>query len=323
MKRITSVLLLIFILFSLCACSGGNNDYVLTINGSKISKGEYMVYLYEQKKSFEERGGTDIWEADFDGISAEDVAKQNAINSITLVKAAVAQADSLKIQLESNDYSEISAESIRLYDDIGQSKANLLGVTQEDIEIIIKESHIQQKVYDLVTNGVEVNEDDFEAYFNDHYTSEISRYNNITIKQIYFPADNEASTVNYDKAMEARMKINNGQDFDKIQAEYSSSPKNEAFLLEDGMYDDGINDALYYLTEGTVSDVLESTDGYYIFKIIAVESPDMDSVRESLKAEYIREKKMEIYQAQNEQWQSNMKIEKNDVVYDVIDIRDC
>lgn len=323
MKRLISVLTVVFILFSLCACSKGNNDYVLTINGNKISKGEYMVYLYEQKKSFEERGGTDIWEADFDGTSAEDVAKQNAINSLTLVKAAVAQADSLQIKLDDEDYIEISAESSQLYEDIGQSKADVLGVTEEDIKNIIKESHIQQKVYDLVTDGFQINEDDFETYFNDHYNSEISRYNNLTIKQIYFPADTESSTVNYDKAVQAREQINNGQSFEKVQEAYSVSAKNEAFLLEDGMYDDSIDDQLYHLSEGAVSDVLESTDGYYIFKIVSVESPDMDSVREGLRAEYIREKKMEIYQAQNEQWQANMKIEKNDVVYDVIDIRDC
>lgn len=323
MKRLMSVLLAFVILLSVCACSGNSNNYVLTINGAKISKGEYMVYLYEQKKSFEERGGTDIWEADFDGTSAQDVAKQNAINSITLVKAAVAQSDSLKIKLDSNDLSEIESESTDLYNDMGESKANLLGVTKDDIYKIIEESHIQQKVYDLVTDGFEINEDDFESYFSQHYDSEISRYNNLTVKQIYLPADSDSTTLNYDKAHEARSKIKTGDDFDTVQAKYNTSPQKDSFLLEDGMYDEAISDVLYHLPQGAVSDVLEGSDGYYIFKIDSIEAPDMSSVREGLRAEYIREKKMEIYQAQNEQWQANMKIEKNDIVYDVIDIKDC
>ncbi len=323
MKHIINAMLAVIMLLTFCACSAGSNNYVLTINGSKISKGEYMVYLYEQKKSFEERGGADIWEADFDGTSAQDVAKQNAINSLTLVKAAVAQADNLKIKLDDTDKAQIASESAALYNDMGEAKTKQLGITESDIKKIIEESHIQQKVYDLVTNGFEVNEEDFEAYFNEHYDSEIARYNNITVKQIFLPADEESSTANYDKALAARERINNGENFDKIQSEYTTSTKTDSFLLEDGMYDEAVNDELYHLPQGAVSDVIECSDGYYIFKIISVESPDMSSVKEGLRAEYIREKKLEIYSAQNEQWQADMKIEKNDVVYDIIDITDC
>lgn len=324
MRKLAAFLMIIAVLLSLGACKSSSN-YVLMIDGNKISKGEYMVYLYEQKKSFEERGGVDIWEADFDGTSAENVAKQNAINSLTLVKAAVAQSDKLGIELTQDDYSEIALESAKLYEDIGKTKAELMGVDEDDIKRIVKESHIQQKVYDLITSGVEVNEDDFEAYFNEHYNNEISRYNNVTIKQIFLPSDtdNDTDTTNLKKANEARQKISDGEDFDTVQKEYSASGKLDSFLLTDGMYDESVSDELYQLPVGAVSDVIEGVDGYYIFKIINVEAPDMNSVKEGLRAEYIREKKLEIYQAQNDQWQANMKIEKNDVNYDIISINDC
>lgn len=323
MKRFGALLFVLLFVFSLAACSGKNGSYVLTIDGVRISRGEYMVYLYEQKKSFEERGGADIWEADFDGTSAEDVAKQNAINSLTLVKAAVAQADNLHVSLDDNDKREIEAEAATLYADMGEAKASLMKVDEDDIKNIIRESHLQQKVYDLVTEGFQVNEADFEQYFSEHYNSEIDMYNRLTVKQIYFPLDSEASTANYDKANEARGKINGGESFEKVQSEYSASEKKDAFLLEDGMYDEAINSQLYHLPVGAVSEVLEGADGYYIFKIVSVEATDLEAVREGLKNEYIREKKMEIYQAQNDQWQANMTIQKNDDVYELIDIHDC
>jgi len=323
MKRIFSFVIFILCLIGLCGCSSSVSDYALTIDGNRISRGEYMVYLHEQKKSFEERGGVDIWEADFDGTSAEEVAKQNAINSLTLVKAAVAQADGLNVELDDEDRSEIAAESSELYNDIGQDKAENMGVTEEDINGIVEESHIQQKVYDLVTEGVEINEADFEAYFQEHYNSEISRYNDIMIKQIYFPSDTEDSTVHYDEAVAAMGEINAGVDFDEVQEKYSQSESKDPYLLEDGMYDDVIEDELYHLPEGGVSGVLEGADGYYIFKVVSIDAADMDAVREGLRAEYVREKKMEIYQAQNEQWQSGMTVEKNDVVYNEISIMDC
>lgn len=323
MKGLSLLLSIILCLTCFCACSTGTSDYVLTINGSRISRGEYMVYLHEQKKSFEERGGVDIWEADFDGTSAQEVAKQNAINSITLVKAALAQAKDLNVELGSEDMDEIDTESQELYEDIGEDKAESMGVTLEDIEGIIEESHIQQKVYDLVTEGVEINEADFEAYFKEHYNSEISSYNDITIQQIYFPSDTEDSTIHHDEAMAAMDEINAGVDFEQVQAKYSQSENRDPYLLEDGMYDDAIEEELYHLPEGGVSGVLEGANGYYIFKVLDIKTADTEAVKEGLRAEYVREKKMEIYQAQNEQWQSDMTVEKNDAVYNSISIMDC
>ena len=323
MKGLSLLLSIILCLTCFCACSTGTSDYVLTINGSRISRGEYMVYLHEQKKSFEERGGVDIWEADFDGTSAQEVAKQNAINSLTLVKAALAQAEELNVEIGRADMEEIIAESDQLYEDIGQEKAENMDITREDIQAIVEESHIQQKVYDLVTEGVEINEDDFEAYFNEHYNSEIASYNDITIQQIYFPSDPDDSTAYYDEAVAAMGEINAGVDFQQVQEKYSHSESREPYLLEDGMYDDSIEEELYHLPEGGVSGVLEGANGYYIFRVTDIVSADIQAVREGLRAEYVREKKMEIYQAQNEQWQSDMTVEKNDAVYNSISIMDC
>jgi foldase protein PrsA len=327
MKKILSALLgfmlISAMLLGLSACAKNGDEYVLTINGTRVSKGESMVYLYEQKKSFEERGGEDIWEVDFDGTSAQEVAKQNAVNSITLVKAALAQADDLDIKLSDEDEAEINTQSKALFDDMGEQKTSALNISEEDIRKIVRESFIQQRVYDLVTDGFVVNEDDFNTYFEEHYDSEISRYNNITIEQIYFQLDSEDSTAGHDKAMQAKAELNAGTDFDTVMAKYNPTANKGKFLLTDGMYDDDIVSVLYHTDEGSVTDVLEGADGYYIFKVVSIETPDMDSVREGLRTEYVKEKKLEIYQAQNEKWQADMKLEKNDEVYDSIEIGDC
>jgi foldase protein PrsA len=327
MKRLLFAVLGFILIFAavlaLGACSKGSDDYVLTINGTRVSKGEYMVYLYEQKKSFEERGGEDIWEVDFDGTSAQEVAKQNAVNSITLVKAALAQADDLEINLTDADEKEIDEQSKTLFEDMGEQKTAALNISEDDIRKIVRESFIQQRVYDLVTDGFVVNEDDFNTYFDEHYDSEISRYNDITIEQIFFKADTEESTESYDKATQAKAELASGVDFDSVVEKYNPTANKGSFLLTDSMYDENIKNVLYHTDEGAVTDVLEGEDGYYIFKVVAVKTPDMSSVREGLRTEYIKEKKLEIYQAQNEKWQADMKLEKNDEVYNSIEITDC
>ena len=82
--------------FAIFSLKGFNDGYAIKIGDDiKVSPGEYMVYLYEQKKHFEETGGADIWETDIDGVLAEDLAKQNAIDTVIDVKVATCQADKL------------------------------------------------------------------------------------------------------------------------------------------------------------------------------------------------------------------------------------
>ncbi len=53
-----------------------------------ISKSEYILYLYEATRDFNEIGGNDIWETDFDGQSAENVVKKKRA-FITMVHVKV------------------------------------------------------------------------------------------------------------------------------------------------------------------------------------------------------------------------------------------
>ena len=92
-KKLGVIIIALFAL-ALSGCSGKTDggSYVVSIDGSQVSVNEYMIYLRETVKSFEAIGGEDIWETDFDGRNAFDVARENAMNSLVMVKLSVAQA---------------------------------------------------------------------------------------------------------------------------------------------------------------------------------------------------------------------------------------
>ena len=123
------------LIFTGCSFS---NDYVIKIGNDKISRGEYLVYLMEQKKSFEQQGGTDIWEADFDGVSAEEVAKQNAVNTIVMVKTAVKQTKELGITLTEDDKKGIEAQTTELLNDFKPEDLKNLDLNKEKIYHIME-----------------------------------------------------------------------------------------------------------------------------------------------------------------------------------------
>jgi foldase protein PrsA len=294
---------------------------VLTINGEKVSKGEYMVYLREQRQFFEESGGEDIWEVDnIDGISPEDLAKQNAINSVIQTKIAVMHFDGYNITLTDEDDQKIDKKASALYEEIGEDKAKLFSVSLNDIKKITRELYIGDKVFELQTNGVTLDDDEFETEFNSYIADNIKDYRTVTLKQIAFSADSDG----YNKAMEANDKILAGADYDSVMLEYSTDNNNDAFTLTDNMYSTRINTTLYNMQAGSVSDVLKDDDGtYYIFKVVSVDTADMDPVRESYKAQCLQEKKQEVYNAQIEKWQADVSIERNDEIYNSISVFDC
>ena len=323
MRKIIAICLsMIFVATVITACVGksGGEDYVLIIDGDKISKTEYMVYLYEQKKSFEDKGGEDIWEVDFDGMSAEEVAKQNAMNSILVVKAAVKQQKSLGVILSEEEQDKVAQESGELQAELGNGSMPGFDAEYEDIYRIIEESHIQQAVFEFVTKGFESSETDFEAYLREHYELYKKQYNKVMVQYIYAQADEGDSSVNKDLMSNAYNELMEGADFETVQDKYTMNAKKEVFDLSEGMFESQVEDPLYSMEKGAITPVLSDSQGYYIFKIIDVVNTDIESIRDSVEVNYIKEKKQEIYQSQSEKWQADMTVEKNQEQWDSIHI---
>ncbi|MBQ9605480.1 MAG: hypothetical protein IJR45_08715 [Firmicutes bacterium] len=193
-----SIMLLISLLAALsllCGCSFVNNNWIISIDGDKIDKEEFEVYLHEQVKAFEATGGSDIWAADFDGVSAQEVAKQNAANSLLRAKLAVKEAPSLGVST-AVDENEVESGAKELYDAITadtSGRMDLSGVTLDMCKDIIRDGLIQKEVYDAVTGSYEVNLQDFESYLQDYYNENAALYKNLTVKTIYVAADPNAA----------------------------------------------------------------------------------------------------------------------------------
>jgi hypothetical protein len=228
--------------------------------------------------------------------------------------------DGYNITLTDEDDQKIDKKASALYEEIGEDKAKLFSVSLNDIKKITRELYIGDKVFELQTNGVTLDDDEFETEFNSYIADNIKDYRTVTLKQIAFSADSDG----YNKAMEANDKILAGADYDSVMLEYSTDNNNDAFTLTDNMYSTRINTTLYNMQAGSVSDVLKDDDGtYYIFKVVSVDTADMDPVRESYKAQCLQEKKQEVYNAQIEKWQADVSIERNDEIYNSISVFDC
>lgn len=318
MKRfISAILVSIIALISLSGCLGNGGDYVAEIGGTKISRGEFMVYLIEQKKNFEEQGGSDIWGADFDGVSAIEVAKQNALDSITMVKSAVKQTDFLGIKLDEKDISDVDNQTKNLMSEFSSEELNELSLDYDKIHSILEESALQGKVYNYVTSNYVVNSDEMSKYIEEYKKKNAGEFNTYTVQELFVQGDAEGSTQNYTKAQEAYNKIKNGADFSTVAKEVSPDLATSSKTLDINLYGEDVLQAIYKTAKGNVT-FISATDGYYIFKVNDIAPTDNADKIKELENQYTESKKQQIYQAQIKQWSGNTSVKKNEDVWNSI-----
>ena len=318
MKRfISAILVTIIALISLSGCLGKGGDYVAEIGNTKISRGEFMVYLIEQKKNFEEQGGSDIWEADFDGVSAIEVAKQNALDSITMVKSAVKQTDSLGIKLDEKDISDIDNQTKSLMSEFSSEELTELSLDYDKIHSILEESALQSKVYDYVTSNYVVNSDEMNKYIEEYKKKNAGEFNTYTVQELFVQGDVEGSNQNYTKAQDAYNKIKNGADFSSVAKEISPDLDTNSKTLDINLYGEDVLQAIYKTAKGNVT-FISATDGYYIFKVNDIAPTENAEKIKELENQYTESKKQQIYQAQIKQWSGNTSVKKNEDVWNSI-----
>lgn len=307
MNKLKYLFIFILAIFA-SGCMSIGSGYVLIVDGEKISDTEYMVYLDEQIKSFEEQGGSDIWEIDFDGVPASDVAKQNAVNSIVMVKAAVNHADQLGVSLSDEDIKS------------AHSRASELSSYENDpklIDRIMEESAIQSKVYDKITGSYQINNDEFEAYLSNYYAQNKAQYTQYTVKEIFIQSTDTRYTK--ETIAEKYNSVKSEYDFDSFAKEVSPDNMPQPQILDESLYSEEVLKELAAAEEGSFV-MAEDSAGWHIFNITAITQTPLEDIRAEVKEEYIDQKKQEIYNAQNDSWTSAMKVEKNNQAYDAIAI---
>lgn len=313
MKKIIILVLALI----LTGCFNSNN-YIVKIGNDKISRGEYLVYLMEQKKSFESQGGSDIWEADFDGVSAEEVAKQNAVNTLVMVKTAVKQTKELGITLNDEDKKNVETQTEELLNDFKSSDLENLDLNKDKIYKIMEEVALQQKVYSYVTSSYTINEAEFMEYLNQYYEEHKIEFTSYMIKEIFLQPDT-LGTENKDKINSAYNKIINGTSFNTMLSEISPESNKDPFELDSSLYTENTLQQIYSHKKGDVF-LVEDIDGYHIFEITDIINSTIESIEPQIREQYINDKKQSIYQAQNDSWQGDISVEKNDEAWNNISI---
>ena len=310
---LSAVLLAASIVFSGCTVEKEETppDFMV-INGEEISAEEFNIYLKEAVKSFEEIGGYDIWETDFDGRSAVDVVKESALNSMTAVKITAQKANDFNISLTEDEEKQTARQAPEYLEAYGMEN------TESNIKLmqkVLNDEMLYSKVRQYVVKDYAISEAEYEAYYKSYYESTAAGLRQIKLKGIFCTEE--------EKINEVYGRFQNGDDFEELYNEYNVS---------EIAWGDGGNITLHQnelegewgefigVEEGFISKPEEINNGFVVFRVMEIKESSREEVIAKLREDYTNSVWQNIFSAEFEKWQMESSIYRNEEAWNKIEV---
>lgn len=331
MKKLVTIMLAAVMSLSLVACKSKNLDEtVATVNGHKITLGEYEFMLKMNKASVESTiGGDSRWnEKDSNGETYIDKYKMLVLNQMinTELLAQNAEKDGLKVSEKEVTSSFNDLKTYINSDEEMKEAADKLGITDEFLKDQAKLSLLIQKEQDKFYKENEVSEEEMKEYYNKHideYKKDEVEASHILIKTTddnnqELPKEEQEKAKK--KAEKILKEVKNGGDFAALAKKYSQDPGSAAnggalgSPFGKGVMVKEFEEAAFSMNPGEISDLVKTDFGYHIIKVTdrIKDTTSFDSAKDGIKEELLKNK----YAKQIETLQKKAKIEKDDKVID-------
>lgn len=290
---------------------------MLRIGDTQVDYREGMVYLNAVQEDYEQYYGSDIWKyaVDSQGNTMGEVIKDQTLEQIIYIKVVCQKADELGIVLSEEELQQVDEQTAAYMEKIQGSSLLLHGVNADIVRRIYSDNLLARKTFEVTTLNVDTDIPDEEAAQHKFYT--------IAIRN--FKIDSTGNRVSYEgteleelknRVESLRQQALATEDFYKLAAANTE----EATMLEltggIGDFPETYEDAVLALNAGEVSQVIETTDYYYIF--YCVTDFDVDATHER-KEEMIATRQEEEFQTRYKEWRGTTHIEVNEEMWDALD----
>ena len=251
------------------------NNEVITLKDLK----DYIGAIYRQLK-VENKSPEEINE-----VMAS--YEQKGINQLVEDKLILAAADEKGLEIRP----DVIAKRLKEVKDHYSSEDGFLaglnaqGMTITDLKNkLINQLKARYMVDIEVKQKIFVNPQEVTNYYNAHQ-DEFERKSKYSMQSIYISFDKGKDEARQ-KAMEARQRFAAGEDFDKLSKEYSELPS--VGTMEEGQMVPAVEQVVFALKLGEVSQPVEVEGGIYIFKVTGISPGRKESLVEAKDRIYTR-----------------------------------
>lgn len=226
--------------------TGLTGDQLFKVGKSVCTLPEAMIYVMDYKQQYENAYGVEMWEHDFGGVTLEEYVKDTIIAQLASVKAVTLLAKENNVTLSDAEKEKISQAAEEYYSALTDEQKKYMKVEKGDVEDLYTAYVLSKKVYTEITKDVNTEVSDDEARI-------------ITIQQIRLDSLDNAEIV--------KARLDEGKDFGTVAAAYNRDSQTTVTLGR-GEKEAAYEEAAFSLENDQISNVIETTDGYYILKCV-------------------------------------------------------
>ncbi len=181
---------------------------------------------------------------------------------------------------------------------------NAQGITVSDLERKLTDQlKVKYEVDMEVRDKIFINPQDVTDYYNKH-TSEFSRKPAVNLQSIFVSFGKHIKQEARSRADEARSRMLAGEDFNKIFQKYSDS--SSIGEVRQGQMVDAVENVIFNLKPGEVSDPVEVENGIYVFKAIGA-SPGKQQTLAEVKDQIYNKLLDDQFQAKFKEWVDKLR----------------
>ena len=292
----------------------GKNE-LIKVNSGKISKGEGIVYLINEKSDYEQTYGAEIWDKTIEGDSMEEYIKDNVKDELSKRKVLCIIAGNNGIELSGEEEELVKTYAAKYKEMLNGT--TIKGVSDEDIEAAYKDYVLSMKVYNELTKDKGEEISDIDAKVIDVKSIYLKTYTlDSEGNKVYYTTEEIENTKN--QMNDILNRLNGGEDFDALAAEFTQADSIE-YVFGKGEMVEAFETAAFNLKTGEMSGVVTGDDGFYIIKCI---SDYMESETVANKERLLKESKEEYFISIYNEFIETASVRFNDEAWDKIELKD-
>ena len=256
-RRIKALGVVLSLVTLLCGCQIGDTQFVFqkttanrkdvfSLNGEACSLTEAKLYLSNYRNIYGNAYGVELWNYDFGEVSLEDYVKDVTIDELTRIACMEQIAKEQEVELTEEEEKKVKKMAEKYYDSLSKEEIDYIGASQKNIENYNESYALAQKLYDALTQNINIEVSDDEARV-------------IRIQQIYVTNTMNASIVN--------QKLTNGEEFATVANNYNEAAVVETTVAR-GALPEEVEEVAFNLDNDEVSGMIESEGAYYFIKCL-------------------------------------------------------
>jgi len=284
-------LLILIIILGISLWMFSQRDIAATVFNEKIYKAEVNAAVRRKIKDYEDKN-IKLSQADIEAI------KKNTINE--MVENLLLDHWAKEHEISVSD-KEVQDEIERMRKATGLSKDEIykqalskFQLLESDIETIVREALLSDKVYASVLKDLKITDEEAWDYFIERtrFYAGARRVSHIFL--VIDPAKDKPEDVKkkIEKLEEIRNRILNGEDFGKLAQEFSDDESTKdkggdlGWFRKGTISDSALSKAVFSMDKGEVSEVIRGKFGLHIVKITGVVPENLSLLSEEEKRAY-------------------------------------